>query len=71
VRIAQPEGDLLQRIGSNWTAGEYGRSDPNGFYHGATARVGREEMVLVGPPVYLVPMPKEAEHRQQKQLSLF
>ena len=61
----------MQRISSDWSTGQYARNDPKGFYHGVAARLGKEEVVLVGPPVYLVPMPKDKEPRQQKQLSLF
>ena len=71
LAIGQPEGGLTTLIRSGWSSGEHGRNDPNGFYHGVKARAGKVEMVLVGPPVYLVPMPKEKEPRQQKQLSLF
>jgi hypothetical protein len=71
LALGRPEGDLTTLIGSGWSSGEYGRNDPNGFYHGVKARVGKAEMVLVGPPIYLVPMPKDKEPRQRRQLSLF
>tara|TARA_R110000744_G_scaffold355384_1_gene461909 strand:+ start:13474 stop:13773 length:300 start_codon:yes stop_codon:yes gene_type:complete len=35
--------------------GEAARQDPNGFYDGMTVNRGKQELVLCGPPVKLIP----------------
>jgi hypothetical protein len=65
-----------EKIGTAENA-EAARNDPNGFYHGMTAKQGQETFVLSGPPVVFVADEKparpddEAGSIEAEQLSLF
>lgn len=49
--------------------GEYARRDPNGFYHGMTAKLAGKAVVVKGPPVLLVAA--DTVRTNLKQLKLF
>jgi len=61
----------------NFDLAEAARNDPNGFYHGLIAKLGREMFVLSGPPLRFVPIeiPARPDAEQDSpgpsQLSLF
>jgi hypothetical protein len=53
----------------DYCGGAYCRRDPMGFYHGMTAKHGKQTYVIQGPKVFLLRGPREA--KKQKQKSLF